>query len=197
MRHFLRIAAFSAITLLTCAVPASCQTAQSLSFVKKLYNDLLGAPPTSNELYSYALLLDMQSIQPEAVSAILTGTKTYRQKQVAHFYQLYLSRPATAFDLDYWVNGPGASGKNLEATTPLVPHRKKPKTGGDVSAQADRSGRLSRKGRATVTPAAPRRKARRLESGRMRSGLFGVSGPLGLMAWPPRATGTRDCVPGK
>src|SRR5436305_583814 len=108
MRHFLRIAAFSAITLLTCAVPASCQTAQSLSFVKKLYNDLLGAPPTSNELYSYALLLDMQSIQPEAVSAILTGTKTYRQKQVAHFYQLYLSRPATAFDLDYWVNGPGA-----------------------------------------------------------------------------------------
>jgi hypothetical protein len=35
-------------------------------------------------------------------------------------------------------------------------------TGASPAAQAERSGRLSRNGKATLTPAAPRRKLRRL-----------------------------------
>src|SRR5690606_24307596 len=59
------------------------------------------------------------------------------------------------------VSGAGAAGKNRAGTTPQAAQMNKLKTGFSSAAQAERSGRLSKKGSARVAPAAPLKNARR------------------------------------
>src|SRR3954467_1115723 len=92
------------------------------------------------------------------------------------------------------VTGPGAEGRKFERTTPPTPQMKKPNTGfGPEAAQAERSGRLSRNGSATVAPATPRKNARRL--GRTRFLPLAPLAPVrDIRVLPPHAGGTQDCA---
>ena len=72
---------------------------------------------------------------------------------------------ATAIPLDERLeleSAPVALGKNLFPTTPQAATMKKLNTGGELAAQAERSGNPSRNGSPMATVPAPRRNARRL-----------------------------------
>src|ERR1700733_826003 len=103
----IRTAAWVAAMMLGAAVPGYSQSAHSQNFVNRIYKDLLGTSPTPNQITGFGVLLDMQLFGPMDVATAITNTSAYRSVQVAEFYQTYLKRPATAFDLNYWVNGPG------------------------------------------------------------------------------------------
>jgi len=68
-------------------------------------------------------------------------------------------------------SAPVALGKNLFPTTPQAATMKKLNTGGELAAQAERSGNPSRNGRPMATVPAPRRNARRLKVLRRASGV--------------------------
>src|SRR4029079_5574929 len=91
-----------------------------------------------------------------------------------------------------WGIGPVAWGKNRGRATPPTEQMKKANTGcGPAAAQGDRSGILSRNGRATAAPAATRRKERRLGSTRP------IPYGLALTACPPNASGRPDSAPAR
>lgn len=106
--NLIRTAACVAAMMLGSAVPGHSQSAHSQNFVKRIYMDLLGTSATPNQITGFGVLLDMQLFGPMDVATAITNTSAYRRVQVAEFYQTYLKRPATEFDLNYWVNGPGS-----------------------------------------------------------------------------------------
>lgn len=73
------------------------------SWIRTLYQDLLGRPVLANEL-GYLLSLIENGTPQNTIASMLLNTDEYRKHLVNVLYQQYLGRPASANDQTSWAN---------------------------------------------------------------------------------------------